>query len=291
MVGDSRPGSDSQSLADLLPVHDSRPAGSSNLRAQPATAEAMLATLNEGRTILVSSFIRDTLGLRAGDELTLEMPAGNRTYHVAGFYDSLMMNGNNAIIHRQYFRTDMQRPYTDTFFVQTVPDTDPEAVLSDIRRKFRDRGMWGQTVAAMEQANTQQNNQMFSLLTAFSVLAMAIGIFGVFNNYAISFIERRRSLAILKSVGMSRAQVRRMIFVEALTGGLIAGAVGMLAGLLMLAGAGFTMQAISLPVRIHLSTAYLLIALAGGIAVSVPASLGPALRSSRLNIIEAIKYE
>ena len=254
-------------------------------------ADALLATLNDGRTILVSSFLRDTLGLRAGGDLTLDMPAGHRTYRIGGFYDSLMMNGSNAMIHRQYFRTDMQRAHADTFFVQVAPEADAEEVLAGIRRAFRERGVWGQTVAAMEQANTQQNNQMFSILTAFSVLAMAIGIFGVFNNYAISFIERRRSLAILKSVGMSRAQVRRMIFVEALTGGLIAGAVGVAAGLLMLAGAGFTMQAISLPIRIHLSTAYLLIALAGGIAVSLPASLGPALRSSRLNIIEAIKYE
>ena len=254
-------------------------------------ADALLATLADGRTILVSSFLRDTLQLRAGEDLTLEMPAGNRTYRIGGFYDSLMMNGSNAMIHRQYYRTDMQSPHADSYFVQITQDADADDVLTAIRRKFRDRGVWGQTVAAMEQANTQQNNQMFSILTGFSVLAMAIGVFGVFNNYAISFIERKRSLAILKSVGMSRAQVRRMIFVEALTGGLIAGVVGMAAGLLMLAGAGFTMRAISLPVRIHLSTAYLLIALVGGIAVSLPASLGPALRSSRLNIIEAIKYE
>ncbi len=52
---------------------------------------------------------------------------------------------------------------------------------------------------------------------------MRIGIFGVLNNFLISFMERKRYLAIYRSVGMSREQIVKMVFIEGLSGGIIGG--------------------------------------------------------------------
>ena len=57
-------------------------------------------------------------------------------------------------------------------------------------------------------------------MRGFSLLALVIGIFGVFNNLIISFLERQRSIAMLRSIGMSKRQSIKMFFIEALTGGL-----------------------------------------------------------------------
>ena len=51
------------------------------------------------------------------------------------------------------------------------------------------------------------------------------------------------------------------------------------------------MRAIDLPIPIHYSAGLMAISLAGGAAVTMIASVSPALKSSRLNIIEAVKYE
>ncbi|MDW7670290.1 MAG: FtsX-like permease family protein [Bacillota bacterium] len=256
-----------------------------------ADADELLAKLAEGRYIIPASMMQKTLQLEVGDVLTLEMTEGPKNYQVIGFYDSLMMNGSNAIIHQQYYRSDVGNRFIDSYFVRIDEGADPDQVLAAIRSKFQRRGLWGQTNRAMEQMNIESNNQFFMILKGFSLLAMAIGIFGVFNNYVISFIERRRSLAIMKSVGMNRRQVIKMIFAEAVTGGCIAGAVGVLGSILMLLGVPFLMDATNVPIGIHFVNSFFITAIQGGILIAVLASLSPALKNARMNIVEAIKYE
>lgn len=256
-----------------------------------ADADEMLQQLSEGRYLIAASMMQKTLQLEVGDVLTLDMPTGPKQYQVIGFYDSLMMNGSNAIIHQQYYRSDMGNRFIDSYFVRIEEGADAEEVLASIRSKFQRRGMWGQTNQAMEDMNVQSNNQFFVILKGFSILAMVIGVFGVFNNYVISFIERRRSLAIMKSVGMSRRQVIKMIFAEAITGGCIAGAVGVLGSILMLLGVPFLMDATNVPIGIHFVNSFFVTAIQGGVLIAILASLSPAVKNARMNIVEAIKYE
>ncbi|SES98661.1 putative ABC transport system permease protein [Natronincola peptidivorans] len=251
--------------------------------------DRVLQQLDEGRNIIVANMAKERLGLKVGDTITLEMKSGNRSYHVIGFHDSIMMNGSNALISERYYKMDMQQPYFDTMYVKTSKN--PDDVLVDIQTKFMRRGMWGSTVADMEQRNTESNNQIFLILKAFSVLAMLIGIFGVFNNYMISFIERKRSIAILRSVGLSKKQTLKMILVESLTGGLIGGVVGIIGGTLMLSSIPYVMKAIQIPIGIHYAKSFFINAVIGGIIIAVLASVSPASKTSKLNIIEAIKYE
>ncbi len=254
-------------------------------------ADELLAKLGEGRYIIPASMMQKTLQLEVGDTLTLEMPVGPKEYQVIGFYDSMMMNGSNAIIHQQYYRSDMGNRFIDNYFVRIDKGAEADQVLADIRSKFQRRGVWGQTNQAMEDMNIKSNNQFFVILKGFSLLAMVIGVFGVFNNYVISFIERRRSLAIMKSVGMSRRQVIKMIFAEAITGGCIAGAVGVLGAILMLLGVPYLMDATNVPIGIHFVNSFFVTAIQGGMLIAVLASLSPALKNARMNIVEAIKYE
>lgn len=245
--------------------------------------------LDESRNILVAHMVKERLGLDIGDELTLEMNSGNKTYRVIGFFDSIMSNGSNAIISQKYYKTDMQQIYCNRFFVKTL--NDPDEVLMSIQDKFLRRGVWGDTIELLEQKNQDSNNQFMFILQAFSVIAMLIGIFGIFNNYMISFIERKRSIAILRSVGLSKKQTLKMIFVEALSGGCIGGIVGIIGGALMLRIVPQLMQTIDVPIALHYSLVFFINALVGGILIAVLASISPALKTSKLNIIEAIKYE
>ena len=59
---------------------------------------------------------------------------------------------------------------------------------------------------------TQESNaSMMSMISLFAILAMVIGVVGVVNNLMISFIERRQNIAMLRSIGMSKFQVLKMI--------------------------------------------------------------------------------
>jgi putative ABC transport system permease protein len=245
--------------------------------------------LDEGRNIMVAYMAKEKLDLEIGDPLTLEMTSGNKTYRVIGFYDSIMQNGSNAIISQKYFKMDMEQSYFDNFYIRTSKD--PDEVLLSIQEKFMRRGVSGDTIVNMEKANYDANNQFMIILQAFSVIAMLIGIFGIFNNYMISFIERKRSIAILRSVGLSKKQMLKMIMIEALTGGCIGGIVGIIGGILMLSAVPHLMEAIDIPLALHYTWSFFINSLVGGIIIAVLASISPALKTTKLNIIDAIKYE
>lgn len=252
-------------------------------------ADQVLEALEEGRKIIVANMVKERLGLSIGDSLLLEMKNKKRTYEVIGFHDSIMANGSNAIISQKYYKLDMEEPYFDSIFIKTSKN--PDEVLLAIRSKFMRQGIWGDTVATLEKQNSDFNNQLFIILKAFSVLAMLIGIFGVFNNYMISFIERKRSIAILRSIGLSKRQTLKMIFVEALTGGFIGGVAGVVGGILMLSNIPYVMKAIEIPISIHYAKGFFINAIIGGMIIAIFASISPASKTSKLSIIDAIKYE
>jgi len=251
--------------------------------------DQLFKKLDDGRNIMVTLMMKDSLGLKIGDKLTLDMNSGEKTYNVIGFYDSIMQNGSNAIISKKYFKTDMEQPYYNRFFVKTSEE--PELVLSEIKEKFMRQGVWGNTISNMEKTNYEQNSQFMIILQAFSLLAMLIGIFGVFNNYIISFLERRRYIAIKRSIGLSKKQTLKMIFVEALTGGCIGATVGIIGAMFMLWTVPEVMQTIGVPLAIHYKSDLFAASLFTGIIISVIASVSPALKTTKLDIIESIKYE
>lgn len=111
-------------------------------------------------------------------------------------------------------------------------------------------------------------------------------IFGVVNNLIVNFMEFRRWIAMMKSIGMSKAQIIKMIFVESLTGGLIGGSIGVLTGLSMILLIPNIMVSMGLVYTIKYSLPLLLMYLFISILIMIVASISPAIKSSKLNVIE-----
>lgn len=248
-----------------------------------------LEKLDDGRNIMIAQMARDELELKIGDQITLEMKSGDKTYRVIGFFESLFSNGSTAIISQKYYKADMKESHFGSFYINTHKN--PDEVLLTIQDKFIRQGAYGDTIANMTKMNYDSNNQFMIILKAFSILAMLIGIFGVFNNYTISFIERQRSIAILRSVGLSKKQTMKMVMIEALTGGLIGGIIGIIGGLQMLSGVPYLIKAMSVPLAIHYVGIFFFNSIIGAILIAIIASISPGVKISKQNIIEAIKYE
>ena len=119
---------------------------------------------------------------------------------------------------------------------------------------------------------------------------MIVSLFGIVNTLALSIHERTRELGLLRAVGTSRRQVRRMVRYEAVITALIgararASSSACVFAVLVsrpLADEGFTL---TIPVG-QLVALMVLAAIAG-----VLAAIGPARRASRLDVLEALAYE
>ncbi len=251
--------------------------------------KATLDQLDRERNILLTRTLKEKLGVALGDVVTLRTKRGNKPYRIIGFFESLVDNGSFAIISERYFKLDMARSTYDSLLIKTSGA--PKQVVEALQKKFNQQRPYLETIRDLEQRNLNANQQILLVLQAFSVLAMVIGVFGVFNNLIISFLERRRALAVLRSVGMSQRQMIKMIFLEALSCGAIGGVVGILTGLLLLSLVGKVLQAMNLSLTLHYDPAQFGYALVAGMVIMLVASVSPGLRSQKLNIMEALKYE
>jgi putative ABC transport system permease protein len=132
-------------------------------------------------------------------------------------------------------------------------------------------------------------DQVLDLFYVLLALSVIISVFGMINTLVLSVFERTRELGMLRAIGMSRRQVRRMIRHESIVTALIGAALGLPLGVLLAALA--TRALGSLGIGFHLPaqqlTAFVLLAVVAGIGAAVL----PARRAARLNVLQALQYE
>ncbi|MBP1633250.1 MAG: Macrolide export ATP-binding/permease protein macB, partial [Acidobacteria bacterium] len=133
-----------------------------------------------------------------------------------------------------------------------------------------------------------QLDMVLNILTGMLAMAIVIALLGIANTLALSIMERKREIGLLRAVGMTRRQVRRMIRWEAVLIAVFGAVIGMLVGV----GLGVAVvMAIGEGIRVAVPwlnlAVYLVLAALGGIAASVI----PGWRGSRLDVLDAIAYE
>ncbi|MGZ6546054.1 MAG: ABC transporter permease, partial [Actinomycetota bacterium] len=135
-----------------------------------------------------------------------------------------------------------------------------------------------------------QVNQLLGLVTALLAMAILIALFGIVNTLGLSIFERTRELGLLRAVGMSRRQVKRMVRWESviisILGALLGIAIGVFFGWALqrsLAGQGVS------ELRIPVGQLLTYVVFAG--ISGVVAAIWPARRAAKLNVLEAIAYE
>jgi putative ABC transport system permease protein len=131
-----------------------------------------------------------------------------------------------------------------------------------------------------------------TFLVAFAVIALFVGIFIIYNTFNILVAQRVREMALLRAVGASRRQVLGSVVLEAAVVGLVAGALGLVAGVAIAAGLkalfgaiGFDLPSGSLVV----TPTTIVVAFVVGLVVSVLSALVPALRASRVPPVAAMR--
>jgi putative ABC transport system permease protein len=148
---------------------------------------------------------------------------------------------------------------------------------------------------------TSSIRQVFAVidlfLGAFGSLALAVASIGIVNTLVMAILERRREIGIMKAVGASDADVRRIFLAEAAVLGLAGGAAGVglgwSIGKIINFGANVYMERQGLPSQQIWFVPWWLVG--GALAFSLVASLAsgayPAARAAKLDPVEALRYE
>jgi putative ABC transport system permease protein len=135
----------------------------------------------------------------------------------------------------------------------------------------------------------QEISQFLLLLYVLLALSVVISLFGMVNTLALSVFERTRELGMLRAVGMTRRQVRRMVRHESVITALIGAALGLPLGifLALLVTRALSQYDLQFAIPAGSLVAFVIVAVVAGLVAAVL----PARRAARLRVLEALQYE
>jgi putative ABC transport system permease protein len=123
------------------------------------------------------------------------------------------------------------------------------------------------------------------VLLGFSIV---VSLFGMINTMVLSIFERTREIGMLRTIGMTRRQARRMIRHESIITALIGATLGLGLGLFLAVLATQAMPDLAtMTIPVPTLAAFTLVSVLAGIG----AAILPARRASRLNVLDAVQYE
>ncbi len=144
--------------------------------------------------------------------------------------------------------------------------------------------------AQFEQSQQAAVNQEVGLVYVFLALAIVVALIGIVNTLLLSVLERTRELGLLRAVGMTRAQVKRMIRAEAVIIALFGAVIGVVIGTAL--GVAFAASLASQGItEIVVPSASLVAFLVLSAILGLTAAGWPARRAARLNVLAAIAAE
>jgi putative ABC transport system permease protein len=148
---------------------------------------------------------------------------------------------------------------------------------------------------------TRSLRQFFAVLDLFlgifGSLALAVASIGIVNTLVMAILERRREIGIMKAIGASDGDVKKLFFAEAgamgVLGGFVGVALGWAIGHLINLGTNIYLKRQSLPPENFWSVPWWLVAAAivFAVVVSLVSGLYPAARAARLDPVQALRYE
>ncbi|MBT2452939.1 FtsX-like permease family protein [Streptomyces sp. ISL-43] len=233
--------------------------------------------------------------VKLGDELTVAFTGGKTAkLKVAaitsdeGNLDKGMKYVSTAVAEANVPADKLPRPFMVLATAKDGQESAAYKALKDELAQYPQYQVLNQT--DYKQALKDQVGQLLNVVYALLALAIIVAILGVVNTLALSVVERTREIGLMRAIGLSRRQLRRMIRLEsvviALFGALLGLGLGMGWGatahqLLALQG----MKVLEIPWPTILGV------FAGSALVGLLAALFPAFRAGRMNVLNAIASE
>ncbi len=255
-------------------------------------SDETLTGLTPEEAIVESQWAEDK-GVAVGDEVTLRTATGEEvTVRIVGSVRDrvqLLVSTVALPIATVRDRFDARQDFADLIGFTSGADSD--ATREQIDRLLEDRFPQAQAQDQQELKQQQEDgiNQLLALIYVLLALSVIVSLFGVVNTLVLTIYERTREIGMLRAIGASRSQIRRMVRYESLITAMIGAIIGSVIGLLIAVAAVEALKDDGLVLGIPV-VGIIIVLLASGVA-GVIAGIWPARRASKIEVMEALQYE
>jgi putative ABC transport system permease protein len=254
-----------------------------------------LARLLPGRdTIAVNEAIASQEHVRPGDTVVLPTPGGPVAFKVAVVNVDYSSDSGSILMDMYTYRRYWKEYLADSFSIRVRSKEQVGSVRDEIARRFgNDRKLFVLPAREFKNEIRKVIDQGFAVNHAINIITMLIACLGIIVTLLASVLERTREIGILRSIGMLRRQVSRVVVIESMLLGVIGGALGAGAGIIIgwMSLEGFLKGDYGASMQYHIYYASIFWALVLSTALAALAGVYPAQRAAKTNIVEALAYE
>jgi putative ABC transport system permease protein len=254
-----------------------------------AGSQATPGRLGENGAFVAKSYAKKHR-LSVGSPVPFEVPSGKTLHLVLRGIFAPPKGGSpygDVTISTRRFDAEYQNPQNVYAFVDiaggvTAANT---AKLTQKLKAFPDAKI--ATAGQFKKNQEQGINKLLNLLYVLLSLSIIISLFGIVNTLVLTVFERTRELGMLRAIGMTRRQVRRMIRHESIVTALIGAALGIPVGVVLALMVGKAIKYPAFTIPIGTLVVFVIAAILAGLV----AAIFPARRAGKLNVLEALQYE
>ena len=254
---------------------------------------AVLAKLPQGDYCIVSEPFANKHGIGASDRVRLAL--GTRTVHfeVLGVYYDYSNERGYVIIDRKTLLRYLPDPALSNLAVYLRDGVDAAAARGEIERATAGRELAIFSNRSLRVEALKVFDRTFAITWALEAVAILVAVLGIAGALLALVIDRRRELGLLRFLGGSAQQIRRLLLCEAGLLGLLANTVGLALGWLLSLVLIFVInkQSFGWTIQFHWPVALLVFAHGLVGIATIVAGIYPARVAVRMNPIEVIHEE
>jgi putative ABC transport system permease protein len=255
--------------------------------------EDVLPELRGRDAAIVSEPFANKHHVRTGDRITLSLGPRKVAFRIAGVYYDYANERGYIIVDRSTMLKYLPDPAASNLAVYLRAGANVDAVRSAIERATAGRRVMINSNSKLKAGAIKVFDRTFAITYALEAVAVVVAVMGIAGALLALVIDRRREFGLLRFLGASTEQIRKLILVEAGLLGLLANIAGLVLGFVLSLLLIFVInkQSFGWTIQFHWPVAVLTSALSIVYAATLLAGLYPARVAVRLNPIEVVHEE
>src|SRR5690625_2863329 len=245
--------------------------------------------------VVINQDAVDEYGIAIGDELIAVTPSEHVNVEVSCIYDPPVNMGSSISLlmaEDRYLERFTSTGSVSSLTVSAAENVSPDALVEHLNNEYEVSAESGEKLAEEITKAISEGMQFINyFLIAFGLIALLVGTFIIANTFSMIVAQRTKEFALLRALGASRGQITRSVVTESVIVGIIGSAVGVVAGmgLVALIKLGLSTQDLPMGGGLGLTVNAVVVPIILGTIVTVISAWAPARRAGAVEPVEAMR--